>query len=353
MYTGKQPQKGAVSILTLNISGKQFLMILLFLLSLGCISSPSAQHSEQEGTVYLTVSEITFDVAGEKENIYIGTALVESIQWYSEDESVVTVDNGILTAVGAGKTVIHAELGEQHWQCIARCLASNSKEYQRVSDERKKEPKRLPPVTDYDYVPFFQEAGICGDSISWMFGQSELRNNTLGHPQFLARGGCGINGFVLHYKELFYKGAERPLGEVVAESGVKYLFIMLGQNDLGYLSVEETLALYGKLLDMIREKAPDVQIFLETCTPQTAHSEGNPGKNVKIREFNARLVSFAEEYDCELVDVAIYAEDHLGNLPESYHADSGIHLNDEGCRVWAQVLSNYAQLYEIRMEEAK
>lgn len=327
--------------------------LLLLGVFLGGIQSASAQSGAQEGTVYLTVSEITFRIAGEEENIYMGTAPVESIHWYSEDTSVVTVEDGVLTAVGAGETVVHAQLGQQHWKCKVGCLASDEQEYEAVSSLLKGKARRMPPVTDYDTTAFFQKAAICGDSISWMFGQSEMRNNTLGHPLFLARGGCSINGFVLHYKELFYKGAERSLEEVVAESGVKYLFIMLGQNDLGYMTVDETLEKYAKLIGLIQGKAPDVLIFLETCTLQTASSERANFKNEIIREFNGRLVSFAEEHHCELVDVSIYAEDHYGNLPEPYHADSGIHLNDDGCRVWAQALKNYVQLYQIRIEEAK
>lgn len=305
---------------------------------------------ETKGTLFLSVSQITFTKAGETENIYLGTAPADQVEWSSDDESIVSVKNGVLTANGTGTTTIHARLGEQEMSCEAGCLASSLEELNALSYKVLNQPKRLPPESDYDPVPFFQKTAIVGDSITMIFGQHEMKCNLLGHPLYLARGGTSINGYIKQYKEIFYKGEETHLGDAIADSGVERIFIMLGQNDLGYMSVEETLANYHILIDRIREKSPNLVIFLQTCTAEVAE---NGAETDKLYEFNRRLVDFAEEYDLHLVDMAIYAEDHYGNLVPSYCADLGIHLNEKGCRVWAKVLSLYAERYECELEEQK
>lgn len=43
------------------------------------------------------------------------------ITWISDDPSIATVDKGIVTAVGKGKTEIHAQYGGKTWTCIVIC----------------------------------------------------------------------------------------------------------------------------------------------------------------------------------------------------------------------------------------
>lgn len=326
-------------------------------------AEPSAEPEIPEATepeptvpkekIFLTVSRITFTLAGESENIYMGTAPAEDVTWISEDPQIVSVEDGILTAVSAGETTIRAEYGDQSLSCRAGCLAANSADLTGVSLEVRKSAKRLPPETGYDPVPFFTRCAIVGDSISMIFGQMEAKSGALGHPLFLARGGCSINGYLNHHKELFYKGEETPLPDAIADSGVEFIFMMLGENDLGYLSVEQTLANYEALIAYIREQNPDIVIFLQTCTPET-HEGADAGlRNRKIYEFNSHLPDLAQRTGCLLIDMAKYAENHIGSLDPDYVYDLGIHLNYDGCLMWAQVLSSYAEVYEYTMEVSK
>lgn len=321
------------------------------------IETPAAEPTAPEqiapkSRIFLTVSRITFDLAGESENVYMGTAPLEDVTWYSEDEQIATVEDGTVTAVAAGTTQIHAEYYDQHLSCEIVCLASSQEELDQVDESVLRTAKRIPAESDYDRVPFFAQTAIVGDSISMIFGQMEMKSNSLGHPLFLARGGCSINGYLKHYKELFYKGKETPLADAIADSGVKYIFMMLGENDLGYLSVEETLENYEALIAYIREQNPDLIIFLQTCTPEIHEGRTVGSRNTKIYEFNSHLPEFAEQNNCYLVDMAKYAENHFGSLAPEYVYDLGIHLNYDGCLMWAQVLANHAELYEQRIEEA-
>ena len=83
--------------------GCSFCLVLALLLSLAC--GAGAQGSAEEapgGRLFLTVSRIDLSVVGETEDIYAGTAPRENVQWQSDDEKVVTVRDGVLTATGVG-----------------------------------------------------------------------------------------------------------------------------------------------------------------------------------------------------------------------------------------------------------
>lgn len=69
----------------------------------------------------LNRKDITFSRKGETWVIYDGTIPLSSITWTSDNESVCTISNGKVVAVGYGDTKIHAEYNGQKVSCIIRC----------------------------------------------------------------------------------------------------------------------------------------------------------------------------------------------------------------------------------------
>lgn len=67
-------------------------------------------------------AEVTLRYNGEIWRCYNGNIPLEEITWKSDNESIVTVDNGVVTAVGSGDTIIHAIWGEFDIKCKVRCL---------------------------------------------------------------------------------------------------------------------------------------------------------------------------------------------------------------------------------------
>ncbi len=55
-------------------------------------------------------------------NNYEGPADVSEVTWTSSDPTIATVENGVVTAVGNGKTYIIAEYNGQRRECIVRCV---------------------------------------------------------------------------------------------------------------------------------------------------------------------------------------------------------------------------------------
>ena len=313
---------------------------------------PETTAAMYTGDLFLTVSSINFSLVGETEDIYVGTAPREEIIWASADESVITVDNGVLTAVGVGTTTISATFGDQYMECTAGCLAETQEGLYALGYDVLRQPKRRPPVYDDELITYFDDAAIVGDSISYIMSQWEAKNNLLHDTVFLARGGCSIHGFIRqHVKGIYYQGVESKLEDVIAAYGVNKAFIMLGQNDLRQFSVEENLANYATLIERIREKSPDLEIYIQTCTPEWRKNGANNSQNEKIFAFNEELKDFCAENDMYLIDIAPYIVDHTDMMSTDYMNNDEIHLNEAGCIEWMRVLRAYAKLQTLKGEE--
>lgn len=304
-----------------------------------------------EGHLFLTVSSINFSLVGESEDIYVGTAPREEILWSSSDESVITAENGVLTAVGVGTATISAAYGDQYMECTAGCLAATEDALYALGYGVLRQPKRRPPVYDDELITFFDDAAIVGDSISYIMSQWEAKYNLLHDAVFLARGGCSIHGFIReHVKGIYYQGVECKVEDVIAAYGVNKAFIMLGQNDLRQFSVEENLENYATLIERIRAQSPDLEIYIQTCTPEWRANGANNSQNEKIYAFNEQLKTFCEENGMHLIDIAPYIIDHTDMMSQEYMNNDEIHLNEAGCLEWMRVLRAYAKLQTLKGE---
>lgn len=304
------------------------------------------------GQLYFTVSKITFPLVGDCEDVYIGTAPRERVAWESADEEVVRVEDGVLTAVGVGETTVRAVYGEQELSCKVACLAEDEESLKKLDREILRAPIRFPPEVPEDPHPMFADSAIIGDSISYILFQNESMYGGLGHPLFLTRGGTGIYGLTEYFSSVLYQGVGRKVEEAVAESGVKRIFIMLGQNDLGYRSVDEVIDSWDVLVEHIREKSPDVEIYIQSVIPEWANESGNSKRNEKIREHNLRMQEHVKDLGCEYIDIGAYIEDSLGRMAKDYSLDMSIHLNLEGCQAWMQALNAYAYWKDIEGAES-
>jgi len=304
------------------------------------------------GELYFTVSKITFPLVGDSEDIYIGTAPRERITWESSDEKVVKVEDGVLTAVGVGETTVRAVYGNQEMSCTVGCLAEDEDSLKKLDREILRSPIRFPPEVPENPHPMFADSAIIGDSISYILFQNESRLGGLGHPLFLARGGISVYGLIRYFSSVLYQGKEKTVEEAVEKSGVKRVFIMLGQNDLGYRSVDNVIDSWDVLVEHIREKSPDVEIYIQSVVPEWQDDGESSQRNDKIREHNLRLREHVKELGCEYIEIADYIEDSMGRMAEDYSLDNSIHLNPEGCEIWMQALNAYAYWRDLEGAES-
>lgn len=305
---------------------------------------PAESEPAYEGSLYLKASSVTFSLVGETDDIYLGIIPEEEVTFESDDESVVTFENGVLTAVGVGTTTVRASYKDQVIECSAGCLAQTREELEALDLEILQSPKRLPPAVDMEAeCTDFDEAVIIGDSITYFMFQWESKYNYLGDVQFLARGGVSLNGFVGYFKNVYFQGKETYLEDAIALCGAKKVYMMLGQNDLTSKARDKIMDNWVILLDRIREKSPDVEIYIQSCIPETSEDDALNEKNQRIFTYNETLREFAKENGCYFIDLEYYIEDHQGKMPIGY-SQGNYHMNESGCYAWMQILRFYARL---------
>lgn len=89
----------------------------------------STGSTEQTGVIEefrLNRVDMTFSTKGDKWNLYEGEIDKSLITWTSDDETVVTVEDGVAYAKGPGMTNVHAEYMGQKVSCIVRCVFKES-----------------------------------------------------------------------------------------------------------------------------------------------------------------------------------------------------------------------------------
>ncbi len=88
-----------------------------------------ANNNEEQQTPDSTSSVISFNREdftvhkNETWTLYKGEIPVEQITWSSDNENVAKIENGIVTAVGVGQTVVYAEYNGTKISCIVRVKA--------------------------------------------------------------------------------------------------------------------------------------------------------------------------------------------------------------------------------------
>lgn len=294
--------------------------------------------------LFLTVSSITFSTVGETEDIYLGTEPRESVTWRSDDESIVRVDGGVLTAAGVGSTTIYAACGDSQVSCIAECLAQTQEELLMLPPEILEAPKRVAPAVDMDApCTYFDDAAILGDSITYFLMQEEAKNDGLGKVTFLTRNGISIHGLVLRSKNLYFEGKPMNVEDVVASSGAHRVYMLLGCLDYQVPeSREQIMDNWNILLDRIGERCPDVQLVIVSNIPCSEKAMKSADYNKAVAQTTAELKLLAADKGCGFLDLGRYIQDHYGTMPKAYTKDE-FHMNAEGSTVWMNLLRYYAQ----------
>lgn len=313
---------------------------------------PTTEETEPavlEGSLFLKVSSLTFSLVGESEDVYLGVIPRELVTWESEDPDIISVENGVLTAVSVGTTVIHASYADRQVSCAAGCLAQTREELEKMSNEILSAPKRLPPELDLEEpCTWFDNAALVGDSITFGLMQYESGSNALGDITFLARGGVSMIGFVKGVKNIYFQGREMELEKAIEAADVERVYILIGSNDvMAKYPMDYMMENWQIMMDRILEKTPDVEIVIISSIPmyeKFPYLQKEDSYNPLTLEYNANLRKMAKEYGFLFLDLNPYYEDHWGRLSLTYKIDiDNTHLNKLGCENWMRIMRYYAQ----------
>lgn len=196
-------------------------------------------------------------------------------------------------------------------------------------------------------IHFFDDAVFIGDSISYSLMVHQTKTGELGDALFLVRGSLGLHNTLDNHMTVYYQGKPMTPWDALEASGAQKAFLLLGMNDIGYYGIDATMEKWVTFLGNIREKCPDIQIYIQSLTPMWLDAEQSLLNNENIDLYNERLRAFSEENNCSFVDIAPYFKNSKNGLAGTYCGDLYVHMNDEGTAAWATLLRAYAAEQEM------
>ena len=185
---------------------------------------------------------------------------------------------------------------------------------------------------------FFDNAAFIGDSVTLKLRNYNTENGAVGGAKFLCQGSYSVAHAVNDTMLLSYQGQDMTPQDALKACGANKVFILLGMNDIGLYSLEETMANWAKLIANIRQVNPQMEIYIQSGTPIFHTGQTGNLTNARMDEYNGLLKTFALENDCTYVELAARMKDSNNGLAKAYCSDDFVHFTDPGCALWVNVL---------------
>lgn len=219
-----------------------------------------------------------------------------------------------------------------------------------ASEDTVPEAEHLP----YGLVPerervsdgWFDDAVIIGNSVAKNLETYVLKQrmgedpDCMGKAQFCTVGRYSFRGAALFFPpHPVFEGKTCTPSEIVQLSGAKKVYLVLPHIDLVFQNhtMEDTIGWAETVMQDLHTNCPDAVIYICSMSPRSARNEQHSFNNENILTFNELLLQCCVENDCYYIDCFTPLATEDNKLVEDYcveHNDGGIHLNDEGCRVW-------------------
>lgn len=131
----------------------------------------------------------------------------------------------------------------------------------------------------------------------------------------------------------------------IAQGKPKQIFLSVGVNDISQgLNNYTLLENIEKIIQTILEISPRTRITLQTLMPFNEKKSWYrllKGKSDTIQEFNILLKELATKYQLDIVDAYDYFTMEGTNQLRPELTNDGLHLTDEGYKIWSNLLEKY------------
>lgn len=130
--------------------------------------------------------------------------------------------------------------------------------------------------------------------------------------------------------------------EEVTEGKPSKVFILIGINDISR-NIPDTIILdnYKKIIRSIKKATPRTKIYFQTLLPvnnEFTQFKNHYNKDEHIAFVNAGLKKLGAQEGITIIDLNPHFQDANGKLDKKFTQD-GLHLNAEGYKVWASILT--------------
>lgn len=136
-------------------------------------------------------------------------------------------------------------------------------------------------------------------------------------------------------------GGETPVIDLLRDKEYGYVFLLFGENELGWVYPSVFIDKYRSVIDAVRERQPAAEIYVQSILPVSAEvsqkNEDNTN-NARIAEYNALLRQLADEEQVHYLDVAALVQDASGCLPAEASKD-GVHLGSVYTQKWGDLIA--------------
>ena len=211
-----------------------------------------------------------------------------------------------------------------------------------VTEPQNTQPQDDPITDSGEVMHFFDDAAFIGDSVSLKLQRYQAEHGVFGTATFLTAGSYSVYHAVNDSMFVSYRGQQMSPEDALAACGAKKVFILLGMNDIGRsdVGIDKSISNWSVFIQRIRQKNPDIQIYIQSGTPIHAAKDRGMLSNANMDIYNEKLKTFAAQNGCQFIDIATVMKDANGDLKDSFCSDQYVHLTDEACVAWVSVLRN-------------
>lgn len=138
----------------------------------------------------------------------------------------------------------------------------------------------------------------------------------------------------------YVDGSSVPVIDELNGKDFDRVILMFGVNECGWPNKDFFVEKYALVIDAVRERIPDAEIYLHACLPISAETsaENISGcNNESIAELNERIRQLAVDKDAYFIDVPQCLLEPSGALIADAAPD-GIHLDRRYTAVWMDYL---------------
>lgn len=195
-------------------------------------------------------------------------------------------------------------------------------------------------------LSYFETVTFVGDSLTeGLRIYSGIENSVAGISQFVSAKSLSpksfIDGIITNF-ENNYRPAQNGIDAIV-ETWPSKVYVTLGTNALVYMTDEQFIYYYDQMLTQMRERMPNVLIYVCSVTPVTSgYAAAKPNFSWdRMYVVNNQIAKMASEKGMHYINLheALAGDD--GYLKPEYAAADGIHLKPEAYSVWVEYLMKH------------
>jgi len=179
----------------------------------------------------------------------------------------------------------------------------------------------------------FASAVFIGDSLTYGINEYSVAKNA----GVYADNGMSTSNVLT--KKVSISGTNQLVADALKQAKPSKVYILLGSNDINWMSQSTFITNYGKVIDSLKAAAPDAVCYVQSIFPVTAAYEKTTGiTNDKINTFNSALTKLCSGKGVKYVDVSTALMGTDGKLLPNAASD-GYNIKKAYYKTWFDYLT--------------